>query len=99
MPTLFDSHAEFNEWFSKDIEGRSDKKTGISESESATPCHKHHTTRLLHLVTCTPRPLHVFDYVPSMFYTGQLSRLHMILKPFMLRRCKVDVENEMAKKV
>ena len=30
---------------------------------------------------------------------GQLSRLHMILKPFMLRRCKVDVENEMAKKV
>ncbi|XP_065883636.1 chromatin-remodeling ATPase INO80-like isoform X2 [Dysidea avara] len=61
MPTLFDSHAEFNEWFSKDIEGRSDKKTGISES--------------------------------------QLSRLHMILKPFMLRRCKVDVENEMAKKI
>jgi len=35
MPTLFDSHAEFNEWFSKDIEGRSDKKTGISESECA----------------------------------------------------------------
>ena len=34
MPTLFDSHAEFNEWFSKDIENRSEKKTGISESKS-----------------------------------------------------------------
>ena len=33
MPTLFDSNAEFNEWFSKDIENRSDKKTGISESK------------------------------------------------------------------
>ena len=33
MPTLFDSHAEFNEWFSKDIENRAEKKTGISESE------------------------------------------------------------------
>ena len=33
MPTLFDSHAEFNEWFSKDIENRAEKKAGISESE------------------------------------------------------------------
>lgn len=29
----------------------------------------------------------------------QLSRLHMILKPFMLRRVKSDVENEMAPKI
>ncbi|EFN73818.1 Putative DNA helicase Ino80 [Camponotus floridanus] len=50
MPTLFDSHDEFNEWFSKDIE-------------------KH------------------------------LSRLHMILKPFMLRRIKKDVENELSDKI
>lgn len=31
--------------------------------------------------------------------TDQLSRLHLILKPFMLRRIKKDVENEMADKV
>ena len=30
---------------------------------------------------------------------GQLSRLHMILKPFMLRRVKKDVENELGDKV
>lgn len=29
----------------------------------------------------------------------QLSRLHMILKPFMLRRVKRDVENELSDKV
>lgn len=29
----------------------------------------------------------------------QLSRLHMILKPFMLRRIKKDVENELSDKV
>ena len=32
-------------------------------------------------------------------YADQLSRLHMILKPFMLRRIKKDVEHEMAEKV
>lgn len=48
MPSLFDSHQEFNEWFSKDIESHAENKTAIDE--------KH------------------------------LSRLHMILKPFMLRR-------------
>lgn len=34
MPTLFDSHDEFNEWFSKDIESHAENKTGIDESES-----------------------------------------------------------------
>ena len=29
----------------------------------------------------------------------QLRRLHMVLKPFMLRRVKRDVENEMASKI
>ena len=33
------------------------------------------------------------------FSTDQLSRLHMILKPFMLRRVKRDVENELSDKV
>lgn len=32
MPTLFDSHAEFNEWFSKDIESHAEKKSGLDES-------------------------------------------------------------------
>ena len=35
----------------------------------------------------------------SSSFTDQLSRLHMILKPFMLRRIKKDVEHEMAEKV
>lgn len=33
MPTLFDSHEEFNEWFSKDIESHAENKTGIDESK------------------------------------------------------------------
>jgi len=56
MPTLFDSHEEFADWFSKDIEaGGADER--------------------------------------------QLSRLHMILKPFVLRREKKDVEHELSEKV
>ncbi len=31
--------------------------------------------------------------------SDQLSRLHMILKPFMLRRIKKDVENALSDKV
>ncbi|KAK9498587.1 hypothetical protein O3M35_003187 [Rhynocoris fuscipes] len=61
MPSMFDSHDEFNEWFSKDIESHAEHKTSIDE--------KH------------------------------LYRLHMILKPFMLRRVKTDVENELSDKI
>ena len=61
MPTIFDSHEEFNEWFSKDIESHAEKRSGLD--------------------------------------ADQLSRLHLILKPFMLRRIKKDVEHEMAEKV
>ncbi|XP_063803421.1 chromatin-remodeling ATPase INO80 [Pseudophryne corroboree] len=61
MPTLFDSHDEFNEWFSKDIESHAENRSAIDEN--------------------------------------QLSRLHMILKPFMLRRIKKDVENELSDKI
>lgn len=50
MPTLFDSHDEFSDWFSKDIESHAQSNTGLDEQ--------------------------------------QLRRLHMILKPFMLRRIK-----------
>lgn len=28
MPTIFDSHEEFNEWFSKDIESHAEGQTG-----------------------------------------------------------------------
>ena len=35
----------------------------------------------------------------SVSSSDQLSRLHMILKPFMLRRVKKDVENELSDKV
>ncbi len=58
---MFDSHEEFNEWFSRDIESHAEKKSTLDEN--------------------------------------QLSRLHLILKPFMLRRIKKDVEHEMAEKV
>jgi DNA helicase INO80 len=33
MPTMFDSHDEFNEWFSKDIESHAEKQSGIDESK------------------------------------------------------------------
>eukprot|EP00004_Rigifila_ramosa_P010956 TRINITY_DN2311_c0_g1_i1.p1 TRINITY_DN2311_c0_g1~~TRINITY_DN2311_c0_g1_i1.p1 ORF type:complete len:1094 (-),score=195.74 TRINITY_DN2311_c0_g1_i1:317-3598(-) len=62
MPTLFDSHDEFNEWFSKDIESHAEGGAGALNEH-------------------------------------QLKRLHMILKPFMLRRVKRDVVNELGEKV
>ncbi|KAL3623744.1 putative DNA helicase ino80 [Castilleja foliolosa] len=60
MPTLFDSHEQFNEWFSKGIE---------SHAEHGGTLNEH-----------------------------QLSRLHAILKPFMLRRVKKDVVTELTGK-
>ncbi|CAG8510614.1 15407_t:CDS:10 [Acaulospora colombiana] len=61
MPTLFDSHQEFSEWFSKDIESHAENKGSLNEH--------------------------------------QLKRLHMILKPFMLRRVKKNVQNELGEKI
>ncbi|KAI9368771.1 SNF2 family N-terminal domain-containing protein [Aspergillus egyptiacus] len=61
MPTLFDSHDEFSEWFSKDIESHAQSNTKLNED--------------------------------------QLRRLHMILKPFMLRRVKKHVQQELGDKV
>ena len=63
MPSLFDSHDEFNEWFSKDIENAAAENRGSKLNEH------------------------------------QLRRLHMILKPFMLRRVKRHVQNELSEKV
>lgn len=61
MPSLFDSHDEFSEWFSKDIENNAENKGAMNEH--------------------------------------QLRRLHVILKPFMLRRIKKNVQNELGDKV
>lgn len=61
MPTLFDSHEEFSEWFSKDIESHAQSNTKLNET--------------------------------------QLRRLHMILKPFMLRRVKKHVQKELGDKI
>lgn len=41
----------------------------------------------------------VLYFLYIIFLPDQLSRLHMILKPFMLRRIKRDVENELSEKV
>jgi DNA helicase INO80 len=68
MPSLFDSHEEFNEWFSKDIENNAAAKVLKKKSDSKLD-------------------------------EQQLQRLHLILKPFMLRRVKRDVESEMAPKI
>lgn len=77
MPTLFDSHEEFNEWFSKDIENHALAKTTLDE-------------RIYYLY---------IEYSIKYLKIDQLNRLHLILKPFMLRRVKKDVEQEMAEKV
>ncbi|KAI8880862.1 hypothetical protein K501DRAFT_224069 [Backusella circina FSU 941] len=61
MPTLFDSHEEFSEWFSKDIESHAENRGSLNEH--------------------------------------QLRRLHMILKPFMLRRIKRNVQHELGEKI
>ncbi|CCH59529.1 hypothetical protein TBLA_0B07120 [Henningerozyma blattae CBS 6284] len=61
MPSLFDSHDEFNEWFSKDIESHAETNTQLNQQ--------------------------------------QLRRLHMILKPFMLRRIKKNVQSELGDKI
>ncbi|CAN0907835.1 Chromatin-remodeling ATPase INO80 [Linum grandiflorum] len=60
MPTLFDSHEQFNEWFSKGIENHAEHGGTVNEH--------------------------------------QLNRLHAILKPFMLRRLKADVTQELTRK-
>lgn len=60
MPSIFDSHDEFSDWFSKDIESHAQSNTNLDEQ--------------------------------------QLRRLHVILKPFMLRRIKKNVQSELGDK-
>lgn len=61
MPSLFDSHDEFSDWFSKDIESHAESNTELNQE--------------------------------------QLRRLHMVLKPFMLRRIKKNVQSELGEKI
>ncbi|KAJ2601923.1 putative DNA helicase ino80 [Coemansia sp. RSA 1721] len=61
MPTLFDSHEEFSEWFSRDIEAHAENRAILNQH--------------------------------------QLHRLHVILKPFMLRRHKRHVQHELGEKI
>lgn len=60
MPSIFDSHTEFSDWFAKDIEGYA-KNNSMLDSQT-------------------------------------VKRLRILLDPFMLRRVKRDVENEMPPK-
>lgn len=41
MPTLFDSHEEFNEWFSKDIENHAENKSAIDQGKKNTHTAQH----------------------------------------------------------
>ncbi|BAO42413.1 putative DNA helicase INO80 [Kluyveromyces marxianus DMKU3-1042] len=61
MPSLFDNHDEFSDWFSKDIESHAESNTELNQE--------------------------------------QLRRLHMVLKPFMLRRIKKNVQSELGDKI
>ena len=78
MPTLFDSHEEFSEWFSKDIESHAAEKGGSLDQGSVDLVEICRFQRI---------------------FSAQLSRLHMVLKPFMLRRLKRDVVGELSAKV
>lgn len=117
MPTLFDSHEEFNEWFSKDIESHAENKSAIDESEyrprsrrpSCFPAgntlnaYKKLVRECNGVKLCCAEGLQPsrakLVLLISHHVSDQLSRLHMILKPFMLRRIKKDVENELSDKV
>ncbi|KAK4473025.1 hypothetical protein MN116_004219 [Schistosoma mekongi] len=81
MPTLFDSHDEFANWFSRDIESQA-SATARTSSSSVSGGGGSGTGSL----------------ITSKLNENQLSRLHLILKPFMLRRTKAEVEHEISTK-
>lgn len=89
MPSMFDSHNEFNEWFSKDIESHAENKTSIDESKIFRYVAIELTRFFGAWIVLNVR-LSVSEH---------LTRLHLILKPFMLRRIKKDVENELSDKI
>ena len=50
MPTLFDSHQEFTEWFSKDIESHAENKSALNE-RTLPQTKLHHD--IVHMVALT----------------------------------------------
>jgi DNA helicase INO80 len=46
MPTLFDSHEEFTEWFSKDIESHAENKSALNERTRPASLWLHSPRRL-----------------------------------------------------
>ncbi|CAH8438016.1 unnamed protein product [Schistosoma intercalatum] len=85
MPTLFDSHDEFANWFSRDIESQASvtARTGGGGAAGGGSIVSSSGTGSL---------------ITSKLNENQLSRLHLILKPFMLRRTKTEVEHEISTK-
>ncbi|CDS37899.1 dna helicase ino80 [Echinococcus multilocularis] len=73
MPALFDSHDEFADWFSKDIESQAASGGGGDSTGGG-------------------------GGAVTTLNENQLSRLRLILKPFMLRRVKAEVEHEITEK-
>lgn len=49
MPTLFDSHEEFNEWFSRDIESHAENKSAIDQGISQISADSVSCFRAYHL--------------------------------------------------
>ena len=114
MPTIFDSHEEFNEWFSKDIESHAEGQTGnLNDHQVNILLFRHsfpHSPSRMRIAeldqsaTFGPFPFpfswEISFHLIYLFcnHNVQLSRLHTILKPFMLRRVKKEVEHELAQK-
>lgn len=57
------------------------------------------STQFALMVFVLTKTLTISCYDSVFLISDQLGRLHMILKPFMLRRVKKDVENELSDKV
>ncbi len=83
MPNIFQSHREFQEWFASPLTGEFFD---------------------VHLLHECPRILSFIFSIAGMIegnneYNDQLVlRLHKVLRPFLLRRLKMDVEKQMPKK-
>lgn len=100
MPTLFDSLSEFSEWFSKDVE----KRVADTSTSGNRRRPKHSSDR--HINGIAENDAQVDDTagsdipyatVPSV-QEEQINKLHTMLKPFMLRRNKSDIKDEIGSK-
>ncbi|CAH8546902.1 unnamed protein product [Schistosoma guineensis] len=83
MPTLFDSHDEFANWFLRDTESQASvtARTGCGGAAGGGSIISSSGTGCL---------------ITSKLSENQLSRLNLILKSFMLRRIKTEVEHEIS---